>query len=144
METDNENAAEVITIDEFKKKMTPEEIDLQVTAFLLLQQSARFVDFFDKNYELKNDVNHETKTIELLLLEKPPTKEPFLIADDTAAKLSTMLRQEFTISNPGKAVQRFMDVLNGKEEPSLIVGATDSDLDKEIAASKVQSSLLKG
>ncbi len=132
------------SLEEHLAAMTAQEKDYHLSMFMLLRQSQKFCEWVATNFTIQNAVDDETKTIELQVVEKPleEVQDPFLVTDETAAKLAAMLRAEFTVHNPAAAVRRFFDVLNGKDEATLITGATDADLDKELKAHKASKILL--
>ncbi len=135
-----ENTARPQTLEETLSAMTPPTKDYILGVFLTLQSSPRFNDFLENNFIIDADINDETQSVNIQVMEKPEVKPTFLVTDEMAARICVMLRQEFTVHNATAALQRMLAILNGKDDTSLIVGATDTDLSNELKA----QSILKG
>lgn len=98
-------------LEEFKK-------DRLLNIFEQLFKSHRFITFFEKNYTIKDNIDHENKQIETLVIEKPESVGPPL----TSGQLVDIkgILKVAGCKHEDKVFEAILKVL-GQEETSRIV-----------------------
>ncbi len=71
MSEDNKAAEFVASLNDSKK-------DTLLEIFFQLNQSPRFAKFVENNYHIQKGIDHEAKTIEIQVIEKPDSVGPAL------------------------------------------------------------------
>lgn len=139
MDNDTEVQDKTETLEATLASMSDAQKEYDLTVFFLLRSSERFLKFVENNFEIRHVVDHETQTLSLNVLEKPPVKEPFLVSDEMAARAGTLLKTS-GVDNPAQTLRKLFDIFNGKnaEEESLIIASAD-DVSAEVKAKRAQS-----
>lgn len=98
--------------------------DRYLGIFVKLMQSLRFKNFVESNFDITDRIDHDEKTIETLVIEKPvavgPKLEPQQIVQIQAAVSGSGAK------DAPATVKRILEILG--QEGSVILTATEADM----------------
>jgi len=99
--------------------------DRWLAIFIQLSKSKRFKHYVLNNFDIIDNIDEETRTIETLVIEKPESVGPSL----TSSQVQTMVTilKQYGCSSPTKAFSAIMAAL-GKGKVASIVPASMEDL----------------
>lgn len=114
-------------------ELSPEEVeqarqqvmkDRYLSIFIKLMQSERFKEFLEKNFDITDRIDHDSRTIETLVIEKPVVTGPKLSPQQ-------LIQIQAAVSGSGakdspKVVQRILEILG--QEAAAILLATEADM----------------
>jgi hypothetical protein len=121
-ETTNEDDLEEVTTDTLSQAQRERLLHI----FLGLGKSRRFMDFIENNFHIQEGVDHEQKTIEIQVIEKPIAVGPKM-SPSQLSKLYTACKK-YGMKEENKFFAELLEILG--QEQSDIVLATDGDLRK--------------
>lgn len=127
--------------------MSPTEKEMQLRILLLLNQSARFQQFMNDNFDIHTSVNHENQEIDIAVIEKPLVKEVEFKGGELSLDVAKSLKAQMFLKGLGvektaDAIKKLYEILGGTEENAIIASASDADINKEIAAQKEAAKLI--
>ena len=114
-------------------EMSPEEVaeaqqkvarERYLGIFLKLMQSERFKKFLEDNFDITDRIDHDAKTIETLVIEKPVAVGPKL-APQQIIQIQSAVSGSGAKDAPA-TVKRILDILG--QEGSVILTATEADM----------------
>lgn len=127
--SEENNNNEEMTFDEYIDALSPQEKDLMVSAWILLNQSPRFQQFLDANYNVKYEVDEENKTVNLRVeeLEEAPsitlTKEKLIYIHHELLNAG--------VKKGSPVIRKILNILQKPvQDESLII--TDADFEQEM------------
>jgi hypothetical protein len=137
-------------IAEYISGMSETDKEVQLRIMLLLRQSHAFCKFVDDHYDIHMAVNHDTKSVDLAVIEKPTVKEvefkPEGFTLDVAKSLKAqMILKHNDCKNTAQVVKSIINIITGQDgegKPELITSASDADIDKELQAQKTASKII--
>ena len=102
-----------------------------LSILIQLTNSARFNKFLEDNYTIGDRIDHENKTIETLVVEKPISVGPPL-----EMKQFWQIRKAIDLSGTEKVDEVFNAIMKalGQEPPGLVTSATEADVRAAAAA----------
>jgi len=132
-------------LDEAVDAMPQTMKDLWIRTLFLLNQSDRFVEFMDKNFDIQQNVNEETKTIDLRVIElEPEAKPPSTgITMDLAKSMKLQLYLKGCgVKNTADAAKAIVSIIVGDNDTVVndgpgIVAASAEDLKQELLKKKL-------
>lgn len=89
-----------------------------------LTNSKRFNEFLENNYEIRDYVDEEAKSIQTLVIEKPQAVGPSLTSSQVAGLMRTL--KLYGVREPERALKAIFGVL-GQEERPVILDADGQD-----------------
>jgi hypothetical protein len=127
--------------------LVPEEVlkdandvkrDRWLSIFIQLSNSDRYTKFVEDNFVIGDKIDHEKQTIETMVLEKPIAVGPAL-----ALNQIWQMRQSIRFSGANDPDTLLTDILKvlGQEPPSIILNASDQDIQAAIDAQGDKSKL---
>lgn len=126
------NAVEVVEENEADKKvrvLTQQEKDYWLAVYSGLCGSQRFTDFVKANYEIQNIVDHEKKSYEIRVIEKPVAVGPKM-APTQVFKLQEILIG-FGVKNTVDCVKNILKLLGQESSPIITSESSLIGLDKK-------------
>ena len=108
-------------VEEFLAKANDSQKDRLLAIFFALAQSERFNSFLETNFDIKDEVDHEAKTIVTRVEEKPA--EPIKLNANQRLKLATVLTK-YGVTQTKEATDAVMAVL-GDDSPIQLVSSED-------------------
>lgn len=115
--TDTEIKGEVNT-EEWLKQVSDAQKDFFLTIFAALNESQRFQQFVEDNFEIQKVIDDESKTISVRVIEKPTTANRPQITSGHLLKLVARLTS-LKIPNPAEEAQKILHLLG--EDSQIIV-----------------------
>ncbi len=123
--------------------MTAAEKDLQLRIMFLLNQSEKFLQFVEENFDIQCGANEETKTIDLVVIEKPVAEKIDYRVDgytlDVPAQLkATMILKHNGCTRTAETLKSLIKIITGEDidKPKLVTSATKADVEKELDIQK--------
>lgn len=134
-------------IDSYVENMTAAEKDVQLRIILLLRQSETYCDFVDSHFDIHTALHHDTKEIDIAVIEKPRVEEvehkSHELGLDTAKSLKAhMYLKSKGVENTSEVVKKLYEIFGGTEENAIVTSATDADINKELEAIKASKKIL--
>ena len=127
------------TIDERVAEMEPVQKDLYIRIMFLMSQFPEYAEFVEKHFDIKTKVHHDTKEIDVIVIQKPVEVED---ANVGALQISVEKSLQAQLYLKGKGVQDaatiltdLYEILGGSVEVPLIVSASSGDIAGAVKAS---------
>jgi len=103
------------TVDEKVAELTPAEKDYHLAVFGGLMGSSRFVEFVRGNYEIQKILDHENKSYEVRVIEKPVAVGPKM-SPGQVFKLQELL-MSYGVRDAVDCVKNVLKVLGQESSP---------------------------
>ena len=114
-----------------EQELTPEQKakqarDLEICRYLL--KSERFVRFVDDNYLIQQKIDHDKKTVELVVLEKPVAVGPPLTSEQVTGILGVLKAAK--CPDAIEVADAIMAILGqqDREHRRIITGVSEADI----------------